>query len=135
MTDVLLELRDVRASYGSIEVLHGVNLSVPQGAVVALLGPNGAGKSTALKVCSGLLTPVSGEVRLAGKVVNGVSTDRLAKLGVCSIPEGRGIFPNLSVRENLIVATHTGASLNDIEAAAYGRFPRLRNRRAQLAGT
>src|SRR5438128_8353054 len=96
----VLELVDVRAAYGPIEVLHGVDLSVPAGAVVGLLGPNGGGKSTTLKVAAGLLPPTAGEVRLAGRVANGASACELARIGVCTIPEGRGIFPNLSVREN-----------------------------------
>ena len=82
----LVELVDVRAAYGTIEVLHGVSLSVPQGSVVALLGPNGAGKSTILKVISGLLPPTSGEVRLAGRMVNGASADELARIGLCPFP-------------------------------------------------
>ena len=131
----LLELRGVRAGYGAIEVLHGVDLSVPGGAVVALLGPNGGGKSTTLRVCSGLLPLTAGELRLAGRVVNGVSAAQLARLGVCSIPEGRGIFPNLSVRENLWLATGVGVTLSAVEEAAYQRFPVLGRRRQQLAGT
>lgn len=131
----LVELVDVRAAYGTIEVLHGINLSVPQGSVVALLGPNGAGKSTILKVVSGLLQPTSGEVRLAGRVVNGASADELARIGLCTIPEGRGIFPNLTVRENLWMATMAGVSLAEVEEIAYARFPRLGERRKQLAGT
>lgn len=131
----LVELVDVRAAYGTIEVLHGVNLSVPQGSVVALLGPNGAGKSTILKVVSGLLQPTSGEVRLAGRVVNGASADELARIGLCTIPEGRGVFPNLTVRENLWMATMAGVPLAEIEEIAYARFPRLGERRKQLAGT
>lgn len=131
----LLEVVDVRAGYGPIEVLHGVNLSVAEGKVVALLGPNGAGKSTLLKVCAGLLEPTGGEIRLAGHSVNGVSADRRARLGLCTIPEGKGIFPNLTVRENLLVATHAGVSLDEVEGAAYERFPRLGERRHQLAGT
>ena len=131
----LLELKNVKAAYGPIEVLHGVNLEVPQGSVVALLGPNGAGKSTILKVCSGLLQPSSGEVHLAGRVVNGASADQLARLGVCTIPEGRGVFPNLTVRENLWMATMAGVSLDHVEEIAYARFPRLGERRKQLAGT
>ncbi|MCX6509576.1 MAG: ABC transporter ATP-binding protein [Actinobacteria bacterium] len=131
----LIELVDVRAAYGTIEVLHGINLSVPQGSVVALLGPNGAGKSTILKVVSGLLQPTSGEVRLAGRVVNGASADELARIGLCTIPEGRGVFPNLTVRENLWMATMSGVSLADVEEIAYARFPRLGERRKQLAGT
>ena len=131
----LVELVDVRAAYGTIEVLHGINLSVPQGSVVALLGPTGAGKSTILKVVSGLLQPTSGEVRLAGRVVNGASADELARIGLCTIPEGRGIFPNLTVRENLWMATMAGVSLAEVEEIAYARFPRLGERRKQLAGT
>lgn len=135
VAEPLLELRDVRAAYGPIEVLHGVDLQVPVGAAVALLGPNGGGKSTTLKVISGLLTPTGGEIRMAGRAVTGASAEDLARLGVCTIPEGRGIFPNLTVRENLWIATKVGVSLSDMEEAAYARFPRLKPRRKQLAGT
>jgi branched-chain amino acid transport system ATP-binding protein len=131
----LLELAGIRASYGLIEVLHGVDLAVPSGAVVALLGPNGGGKTTMLRVCCGLHTPSGGELRLAGRVVNGAGADALARLGLCTIPEGRGIFPNLSVRENLWMATQTGVDLDALESVAYARFPILGQRRKQLAGT
>ena len=131
----VLELVNVHAGYGPIEVLHGVDLSVPAGAVVVLLGPNGGGKSTTLRVCCGLHPVTSGELRLGGTVVNGISADRLARLGVCTVPEGRGIFANLTVHENLWLATGTGSSLADLEEAAYDRFPILGQRRTQLAGT
>ncbi len=131
----LIELIDVRAGYGSIEVLHGVSLSVPQGSVLALLGPNGGGKSTTLKVCGGFLPITGGDVRLAGKSIMGATPDHLARLGVCTIPEGKGIFPNLTVRENLRMATYTGVRFADVEARAYAQFPRLADRRSQLAGT
>jgi branched-chain amino acid transport system ATP-binding protein len=131
----LLELRGVRAAYGSIEVLHGVDLSIPPGTVVALLGPNGAGKSTTLQVACGLLAPTSGSVLLAGRDVTGVKAEDLARVGVTTIPEGRGIFPNLTVRENLLMATYTGVSMRHVEAVAYERFPRLKERRSQVAGT
>jgi branched-chain amino acid transport system ATP-binding protein len=131
----LLELVDVHAGYGPIEVLHGVDLAVPAGAVVGLLGPNGGGKSTTLRVCCGLHPVTSGELRLGGTVVNGISADRLARLGVCTVPEGRGIFPNLTVHENLWLATGTGSSLGDLQDATYERFPILGQRRTQLAGT
>jgi branched-chain amino acid transport system ATP-binding protein len=134
-TDVVLELRDVRAAYERIEVVHGVSLAVPAGSVVALLGPNGAGKSTTLKVAAGLLRPSSGDVILAGRRVNGAHAEDLARAGLCLVPEGRGVFPNLTVHENLRVATHSGRSLAEIEEAAFGRFPRLAGRRAQMAGT
>jgi branched-chain amino acid transport system ATP-binding protein len=133
--DVALELRDVSAAYGTITVLRGVDLVLPFGSVVALLGPNGGGKSTVLRVIAGQLPPTSGEVLVAGRRVNGAAPDELARRGVCLIPEGKGIFPNLSVRENLWMATHTGRSLKEIEEIAYVRFGRLGERRKQLAGT
>ena len=135
MTNPILELRNVRASYGSIEVLHGVNLSVGRGEVVALLGPNGAGKSTMIKVVSGLLRPTSGQLVVGGRDVTGAAASALARAGLCTIPEGRGIFPNLTVRENLLMATFSGHKLSDIEESTYTRFPRLSERRTQLAGT
>jgi branched-chain amino acid transport system ATP-binding protein len=131
----ILELRNIHAGYGTIEVLHGVDLAVPRGSVVAMLGPNGAGKTTTLKVASGLLRPESGQLRVAGRDVTGVSAGALARAGVCTIPEGRGIFPNLTVRENLLMATFGGPRLHDIEERTYARFPRLAERRSQLAGT
>ena len=135
MSTPLLELAGVRAAYGTIEVLTGVDLAVEEGMVFALLGPNGGGKSTTLKVISGLVPATAGEVRIAGRPVNGAEPDALARRGVCLIPEGKGIFPNLTVRENLWMATHTGVSLAEVEAVAYERFPRLGERRKQLAGT
>jgi ABC-type branched-subunit amino acid transport system ATPase component len=130
-----IELIDVKAAYGSIDVLHGVNITIPPGTVYALLGPNGAGKSTTLKVASGRLNPTAGEVRFLGERVNGRASDRLARDGLCTIPEGRGIFPNLTVLENLRTMTYSGVSLATIEERAYTRFPRLKERRKQLAGT
>jgi branched-chain amino acid transport system ATP-binding protein len=135
MTTPLLELRGVTAGYGPIEVLRGLDLRVDEGKVYALLGPNGAGKSTTLKVCSGQIEPTAGEVRYAGHVVNGTAPEELARLGVCTIPEGRGIFPNLTVQDNLRMMTQTGVSLERVETTAYERFPRLDDRRGQLAGT
>jgi branched-chain amino acid transport system ATP-binding protein len=132
---VAIQLVDVQAAYGSIDVLHGVNISIPPGQVYALLGPNGAGKSTTLKVASGRLNPTGGAVYFYGEKVSGRAPDKLARAGLCTIPEGRGIFPNLTVLENLRTMTYTGASLADVEGAAYSRFPRLSERRKQLAGT
>jgi branched-chain amino acid transport system ATP-binding protein len=131
----MLELRGVRAAYGRIEVVHGVDLVVAPGTVVAVLGPNGAGKSTMLKVASGLMQPTAGDVLVAGRRVNGARPDALARAGLCLIPEGKGIFPNLTVRENLRMSTFTGRTLAQIEEVAYGRFPRLGERRSQMAGT
>jgi branched-chain amino acid transport system ATP-binding protein len=134
-TDLALELRAVHAAYGSIAVLRGVDLVVPFGSIVALLGPNGGGKSTTLRVIAGQLPVAGGDVFVAGRRVNGASPDELARRGVCLVPEGKGIFPNLSVRENLWMATHTGTPLREIEEIAYARFPRLGAGRRRLAGT
>jgi branched-chain amino acid transport system ATP-binding protein len=131
----LLELRDIHAAYDQIEVLHGIDLTVPAGSVVALLGPNGAGKTTTLRVIAGLHAPSSGDLVVGGRRVNGARPDDLARAGLCLIPEGKGIFPNLTVRENLRMATYTGAKFHDVEEIAYARFPRLRERRKQTAGT
>jgi branched-chain amino acid transport system ATP-binding protein len=131
----LLELRGVRAGYGAIEVLHGVDLVVPAGGVVAVLGPNGAGKSTMMRVVGGLHTPTGGDVYLAGRRVNGVDPVKLARAGLCTIPEGRGIFPNLTVKENLSMVTYRGMSRKEVEERAFSYFPRLSERRTQMAGT
>jgi branched-chain amino acid transport system ATP-binding protein len=131
----LLSLSDVSASYGPIEVLHEIDLEVPAGRVVAILGPNGAGKTTLLNVIAGLHRPQRGSVALAGRRIDGAAPDALARVGLCLIPEGRGIFPNLTVAEHLRMATHSGRRLAAIEAETYERFPRLAERRHQLAGT
>jgi branched-chain amino acid transport system ATP-binding protein len=130
-----LALRAVNAGYGSIEVLHGVDLTVMRGQVYALLGPNGAGKTTTLKVLSGQIRPTSGEVWVEGKRADGTSPDVLTRSGLCLIPEGRGIFPNLTVVENLRIATYAGTPLRDVLDRAFERFPVLGQRRKQVAGT
>lgn len=131
----LLEIRDVTAAYDGINVLHGVSLAVPEGTVFAVLGPNGAGKTTMLRVIAGLHPALGGEVLLCGRRINEAEPDELARRGLCLVPEGRGIFPNLTVRENLWMATHQHGSLQQVEDVAYKRFPRLGERRRQLAGT
>jgi branched-chain amino acid transport system ATP-binding protein len=135
MTEIQLELIDIRAGYGGIEVLDGVDLAVPVGKVMAILGPNGAGKTTTLNVAAGLHEATAGDVIVCGRRVNGASADTLARAGICMIPEGKGVFPNLTVRENLLMATFTGQSVSEVEAIAYDRFPRLGERRGQTAGT
>ncbi len=131
----ILELVDVVAGYGPIIVLQSVSLTLHRGEVLALLGPNGGGKSTAMQVCCGLVPIISGQLRFAGRSITGAAPDALARAGVCAVPEGRGIFPNLTVHENLMMATHTGMSLAEIEHTAFARFPALASRRWQLAGT
>ncbi|MGH3737911.1 MAG: ABC transporter ATP-binding protein [Micromonosporaceae bacterium] len=134
-TPAILELIGIRAAYGRIEVLRGVDIRVPRGAVVALLGANGAGKTTLLKVISGQLPPTEGDIHLAGVHVSGASPDELTRAGLCHVPEGRGVFPNLTVEENLRLASYAGVPVEKILAEAYQRFPRLSERRRQLAGT
>jgi ABC-type branched-subunit amino acid transport system ATPase component len=134
-TDVVLELEGVRAGYGLIDVVEDVAFDVRRGEVLALLGPNGAGKSTVLKVASGQLRPSSGVVRYLGEDVTGNRPEALAKRGLCCVPEGRSIFPTLTVAENLLMSTHLGTSRREIEEVAYGRFPVLGQRRTQAAGT
>jgi len=132
----LLELRQIKAAYEKVEVLHGIDLVVGGGALVAILGPNGAGKSTTLRVMSGLMKPSSGQLLLEGFDVTGTSAERLADTGVCLVPEGRGIFPNLTVRENILMDTYTGRrNARELQEIAFDRFPVLRERAEQLAGT
>jgi branched-chain amino acid transport system ATP-binding protein len=131
----VLELRNVRAGYGTIDVLHGVNLAVDAGQVHALLGPNGAGKTTTLGVCSGQIVPSAGQLLVGSREVNSASPDSLARAGVCLVPEGRGIFPNLTVTENLRMATYAGVPFPVVEERAFTQFPQLASRRRQVAGT
>lgn len=132
----VLELKGVHAAYGRIEVLHGVDLSVPAGSVFVLLGPNGAGKSTILKVAGGRMRHTAGTVTIEGQTLAKATADSLARRGICSVPEGRGVFPNLTVRENLLMWTYRGGvKPEEAESRAFDRFPRLSARRKQLAGT
>ncbi len=131
----ILEVMDLHAAYGRIEVLRGVDLTVPRGAVVALLGPNGAGKSTLLKVVSGQLAATEGDIHLAGVNVHGARPDELARLGLTTIPEGRSVFPNLTVEENLTLVSYAGVPAPQVLQTAFDYFPRLHQRRHQLAGT
>ncbi|HMC39689.1 MAG TPA: ABC transporter ATP-binding protein [Acidimicrobiales bacterium] len=131
-----LRLEGIHAAYERVEVLRGVELTIAPGQVFALLGPNGAGKSTTLRVVSGRLHPVAGRVLVDGYDVTGQSPERLARAGICSVPEGRGVFPNLSVAEHLRMWTFRGGlRRSEVEDAAFGRFPRLAERRHQMAGT
>jgi len=130
-----LALHDVHAGYGRIEVLHGVDIAVRRGTLSALLGPNGAGKTTALSVMSGLIAPTRGCRHVQGRHVNGADAAALARVGVCHVREGRSVFPNLSVADNLIVAASCGASIDRVTEVAFTLFPRLKERRNQLAGT
>ncbi len=131
-----LSIEGVRAGYGTIEVLHGVHLAVGPGEVCALLGPNGAGKSTLLRVMSGQLPLKSGIYVVDGETMRKTRAERLSAEGLCCIPEGRGVFPNLTVDEHIALWAGRRRSARDalIETAA-GRFPVLGERRRQLAGS
>jgi branched-chain amino acid transport system ATP-binding protein len=137
VTDPILEVRDLDAHYGSSQALFGVSLSMPAGSVLAVLGANGAGKSTLARVVSGLVRPTGGRVVFAGRDVTGLPAHRIRKLGLTYIPEGRGIFPGLSVIENLRMAV-AQERRPDRPAAierAIQHFPVLGDRKAQRAGS
>lgn len=135
----LLELENVHTYYGHIHALKGISMTVDQGEIVTLIGANGAGKSTTLRTISGLLTPRVGQVRLAGKRIDRMPPHEIVHLGISHAPEGRRIFPNLSVLENL----EMGAYIHNTRSAEYQSdlervftlFPRLRERMRQKGGT
>jgi branched-chain amino acid transport system ATP-binding protein len=132
-----LSLTDLHTFYGDSHVLHGVSFSLRPGGVLALLGRNGAGKTTCISTIIGFLKPRDGEIRLFGESIAGLSPERISHLGIGLVPQGRRIFPSLSVRENLVVARQRE---NKVEKPwgmdrIYEMFPRLRERHAQFAGT
>jgi branched-chain amino acid transport system ATP-binding protein len=134
----LLELRDVHAYYGNIHALKGISLTVDEGEIVTLIGSNGAGKSTTLKTISGLLRPRSGEILLAGSRIDGLRADQVVKLGITQAPEGRRVFPRMSVRENLEMGAFQRQKGPDLDVdfdRVLGLFPRLRERIDQAGGT
>lgn len=132
-----LSLTNVHAFYGDSHILHGVSFSLQPGCVLALLGRNGAGKTTCISTIIGFLKPRGGEIRLNGESIEGLSPERISRLGIGLVPQGRRIFPSLTVRENLVVAQQregtTAKPWN--EERIYAMFPRLRERHSQFAGT
>lgn len=130
----MLEISGVDAHYGATQVLRGIDIQVPASSVVALLGPNGAGKTTVLRVASGLLKPTRGQVRVDDRDMTGASPHRLVDHGLCLVPEGRGIFGSLTVRENLVLCSKRGAEKEAVERAV-DAFPRLGERLSQVART
>ena len=133
--EALLVVDQLCVDYGGLRAVHGVSLTVPHGAVVALLGANGAGKTTTLRAISGLVKPSSGRIQLDGQRVDGRRPHQIARLGLLQVPEGRGIFPSLTVRANLKMASYLAATEGDAEAEAVSRFPALADRLEQTAGT
>ena len=130
----MLELRNITAGYGPHTVLRDVTLIVPDHSVVALLGANGAGKTTLLRVASGLLRPRRGQVLVDGVDLTGAPAYDLARAGVCHVPEGRGVFPSLSVRDNIRLQAPRAVDLAAVDLATEA-FPRLGERLTQRAGT
>src|SRR5205823_1609483 len=134
----LLEVDGVTSGYGKVEILHDLSIGVPEGTVVALLGPNGAGKTTTLKVISGTLPVWDGQVRLDAERLDGRTAYDIARRGVILVPEGRGIFPGLEVRENLEIGVRAGDNGESRKARmerVLETFPRLKERLSQRAGT
>lgn len=134
----LLELDGIEAGYGPFRALFGVSFSIPPGAVVALVGPNGAGKTTVARVCSGLVKPTAGRLLLDGQDVTGQRPETLARKGIAHAPEGRSVFATLTIQENLALSFRSSLSRKEADEAlerAYEMFPRLGERRRQLAGS
>jgi branched-chain amino acid transport system ATP-binding protein len=139
MTDMMLEVHGVSASYGAIQALQNVSLKVPRGAIVALLGSNGAGKSTALNAISHLIEPSAGEIRFDGQPIGRLPSDDIVRRGLVQVPEGREVFKDMSVRENLELGAFLRKSARkeiaqDFERV-YAMFPRLKERIEQRAST
>ncbi|ERF80868.1 ABC transporter ATP-binding protein [Bradyrhizobium viridifuturi] len=135
--DIILKLSNVESYYGPIMAIRGISLQVPRGQIVTLLGANGAGKTTVLKTISGILDPQKGSIEFLGKPIQRMEADRIVRLGLSHVPEGREVFPFLSVRENLMMGAYLRRDRDgvaqDLERV-YGYFPRLKERLGQPAG-
>ena len=134
----MLEIKNLSVGYGAIIALHGVSLSVRSGSIVTLIGANGAGKTTTLKTISGLLRARGGEILYDGKNISGLPPHRMVKLGISHVPEGRMIFANLTVMENLQMGAYLQKDATWIRSGldyVFATFPRLRERESQVAGT
>jgi branched-chain amino acid transport system ATP-binding protein len=135
---LLLTVDRISVFYGAIQALREVSFTVGKGEIVALIGANGAGKSTILRALSGVVRPSAGSIAHEGKSIAGLPSHRIARLGIAHVPEGRGVFANMSVRENLEMGGYTRSSRKEVEESferVFGLFPRLAERTAQLAGT
>lgn len=134
----MLELKGVSARYGELQVLNDISLRVDAGKIVSIIGSNGAGKSTTLNVISGLLKPISGRIEFDGADITGLPAHEIVERGICQIPEGRGIFALMSVRENLLVGSAGRRAKKGREQAlkrVFDIFPKLHSRRDQRAGS
>jgi branched-chain amino acid transport system ATP-binding protein len=134
----MLEIKNLAVNYGAITALHGISLSVPDGKIITLIGANGAGKTTTLKTISGLLKPNAGEILYGGKDIAGLPPHRIVALGISQAPEGRMIFANLTVLENLLLGAYlqkNKAVVRQDLGQVFSLFPRLKERETQVAGT
>jgi branched-chain amino acid transport system ATP-binding protein len=131
----MLKLVDVHVHYGRVHVLRGISLEVPDGSVVALLGANGAGKTTTLKTISGILKPSRGTIHFDGEEISRLATAEIVRRGIIHCPEGRQVFPDLTVRENLMLGSYARGNPRIQFDRVIDMFPALRSRLAQLAGT
>lgn len=136
MSNNILEIKDLVVSYGGIEAVKGITMDVPKGEIVTLIGANGAGKSTTLKTIAGIVKPQSAEILFNGQNITGLSPDNIVKAGITLVPEGRRVFPNLTVKENLRIGAYLRKdSLEKDFEYVYSLFPRLKEREWQLSGT
>lgn len=136
MSNNILEIKDLVVSYGGIEAVKGITMDVPKGEIVTLIGANGAGKSTTLKTIAGIVKPQSAEILFNGQNITGLSPDNIVKAGITLVPEGRRVFPNLTVKENLRIGAYLRKdSIESDFEYVYSLFPRLKEREWQLAGT
>lgn len=132
----ILEIRDLSINFGGIKAVQNVSLNVPEGSVVTLIGSNGAGKSTTLRAIAGIIKPSSGEIIYNGENIVGLSPDKIVARGITMVPEGRQVFPNLTVLENLKIGAYLrNDNLTDDINHVYDLFPRLKERHWQMAGT
>ena len=135
---IMLKVTDLKVNYGGIEALKGISFDVRQGQIVSLIGANGAGKSTTLRAISGLVNPSSGSINFMGRDITSFNSQKIVAEGVALVPEGRRVFSNLTVKENLKIGAYLRKDKDEIEEGIkdiYRRFPRLREREWQLAGT
>ena len=135
---IMLKVTDLTVNYGGIEALKGISLDVRQGQIVSLIGANGAGKSTTLRAISGLVRPSSGSINFMGRDITSLNSQKIVAEGIALVPEGRRVFANLTVKENLKIGAYLRKDKDEIEEGIkdiYRRFPRLKEREWQLAGT
>src|SRR6187397_1467793 len=136
-SDIILKLSNIESYYGPIMAIRGISIEVARGQIVTLLGANGAGKTTVLKTISGILDPQKGSIEFMGKPIQRVEADKIVRMGLSHVPEGREVFPFLTVRENLMMGAYPRKDKDGIAEdlnMVYGYFPRLKERLSQPAG-